>query len=406
MGERRANWAEARAQGGLLTDPQIRPRSVWDTHHAVRCAFFWTLSVTVVLALSGLLAPTTGSAQVPAPSLKHACSPAPASCAAWYRSAVTLKWDYDNTTAHVSDGDCSNRTFSADTRGTVVYCEVADDMSGAAFGYPVTIRVDRTSPAVSAFPQRPPDYGGWFNHPVSISFSGNDATSGVSSCTSSAYGGPDGAGVQVTGSCQDVAGNVGTGSFAFNYDATPPPAPLVDSLPGDNRVALEWTASPDSQAEVVRGGKEVAPVVVYRGPGGAFTDRGLRNGQRYRYAVSLIDQAGNRAAGTTSAVPTSSKLLEPAKGERIRIVQLPLLIWKRVRKADYYNVQIFRGRRKVLSSWPRQPRFQVKRRWRYGGRQYRLVPGKYCWYVWPGHGRRAKRDYGKRLGKSCFRIVR
>jgi hypothetical protein len=196
------------------------------------------------------------------------------------------------------------------------------------------------------------------------------------------------------------------GALPLNYDATPPRAPLVDSLPGDNRVAVEWTTSPDSQAEVVRGGKDVSPVVVYRGPGGAFTDRGLRNGRRYRYAVWLIDQAGNRAAGTTSAVPTSSKLLEPAKGERIRIVQLPLLIWKRVRKADYYNVQIFRGGAKVLSSWPRRPRFQVQRRWRFGGRQYRLVPGKYCWYVWPGHGRRAKRDYGKRLGKSCFRIVR
>jgi hypothetical protein len=212
--------------------------------------------------------------------------------------------------------------------------------------------------------------------------------------------------VQVVGSCQDVAGNVGSGSFGFNYDATPPPAPLVDSLPGDNRVALEWSTSPDSQAEVVRVDGDAPPVVVYRGPGGSFTDGALKNGRRYRYAVSLIDQAGNRAVGTTSAVPTSSKLLEPAKGERIRLVQLPLLIWKRVRKADYYNVQIFRGRTKVLSSWPREPRFQLKRRWRFGGKSYRLVPGKYCWYVWPGHGKRAKRDYGKRLGRSCFRIVR
>jgi hypothetical protein len=287
-----------------------------------------------------------------------------------------------------------------------VLCEVTDDATGEYRGYPVTIRIDQTAPTVAAATDRPPDYGGWFNHPVTVSFRGSDATSGVASCTGSVYGGPDGAGMQVTGTCHDVAGNVGSGSFALNYDATPPPAPLVDSLPGDNRVTLEWSTSPDSQAEVVRAPRSAAPIVVYRGPGGAFTDRALRNGRRYRYAVSLIDQAGNRAVGTTSAVPTSSKLLEPARGERIRLVQLPLLIWKRVRKADYYNVQIYRGKRKVLSSWPRQPRFQVKRRWRFGGKRYRLVPGKYCWYVWPGHGRRAKRDYGKRLGKSCFRIVR
>jgi hypothetical protein len=60
----------------------------------------------------------------------------------------------------------------------------------------------------------------------------------------------------------------------------------------------------------------------------------------------------------------------------------------------------------VLSTWPRRPMLRLKRRWRFGGKRYRLVPGKYCWYVWPGKGRRAKRDYGKRLGKSCFRIVR
>jgi hypothetical protein len=287
-----------------------------------------------------------------------------------------------------------------------VLCEVTDDATGEYRGYPVTIRIDQTAPTVAAATDRPPDYGGWFNHPVTVSFRGSDATSGVASCTGSVYGGPDGAGMQVTGTCHDVAGNVGSGSFALNYDATPPPTPFVDSLPGDNRVALEWTTSPDSQAEVVRFAPDAAPVAVFRGPGGAFTDRALRNGRRYRYAVSLIDQAGNRAVGTTSAVPTSSRLLEPARGERIRLVQLPLLIWKRVRKADYYNVQIYRGKRKVLSSWPRQPRFQVQRRWRFGGKRYRLAPGKYCWYVWPGHGRRAKRDYGKRLGKSCFRIVR
>jgi hypothetical protein len=331
------------------------------------------------------------------------------SCNHWYTTPwVSLSWDRDPGGQEVSG--CDTPTLRAETKAQTYSCTIQWEQPP---GLPVVetrsawIGIDRTPPHVVSYQtDRPPDYNGWFNHPVGLRFQGSDATSGVASCSSTTYGGPDGQGVMVGGSCRDVAGHTGVGALPLNYDATPPPAPLVDSLPGDNRVALEWTTSPDSQAEVVRGGKDVAPVVVYRGPGGAFTDRGLRNGQRYRYAVSLIDQAGNRAAGTTSAVPTSSKLLEPAKGERIRIVQLPLLIWKRVRKADYYNVQIFRGRRKVLSSWPRQPRFQVKRRWRYGGRQYRLVPGKYCWYVWPGHGRRAKRDYGKRLGKSCFRIVR
>jgi hypothetical protein len=39
----------------------------------------------------------------------------------------------------------------------------------------------------------------------------------------------------VSGTCQDVAGKVGNGSFAVNYDATPPLAPSVDLLPGDRQ---------------------------------------------------------------------------------------------------------------------------------------------------------------------------
>ena len=55
---------------------------------------------------------------------------------------------------------------------------------------------------------RPPDSGEWFNHPVAFGFTGQDATSGIESCTGGTYSGPDGAGVSVEGSCRDVAGNV------------------------------------------------------------------------------------------------------------------------------------------------------------------------------------------------------
>jgi hypothetical protein len=276
-----------------------------------------------------------------------------------------------------------------------------------AVSNPVWFGIDRTAPRVTSYQtDRPPDYNGWFNHPVGLTFQGSDATSGVADCSSTTYGGPDGQGVMISGSCRDVAGHTGVGALPLNYDATPPPAPVVDSLPGNKSVALEWSTSPDSEAEIARVERDAPPVVVYRGPGGAFTDRSLKNGRRYRYAVSLIDQAGNRAVGTTSTVPTSSDLLVPPRGSRVPAVPPPTLIWKPARNASYYNVQIFRGREKVLSTWPRDWRLQLKRRWRYGGKRYRLVPGKYCWYVWPGKGKRSKRDYGKRLGKSCFRIIR
>jgi len=348
-----------------------------------------------------------------APSLAHAqsvtasCSSGPGIsdvCDRWYTTpSVAVTWDWQP--ASPSFSGCQNQAFTAEMQPVNRSCTVT--WGGTTVTKTVWIGIDRTPPQVVSYQtDRPPDYNGWFNHPVAVRFQGSDGTSGVASCSSTTYGGPDGQGVMIPGSCRDVAGHTGVASLPLNYDATPPAAPLVDSLPGNKSVALSWSTSPDSQAEIVRLDGDGAPVVVYRGPDGAFTDSSLTNGQRYRYAVSLIDQAGNRAVGTTSTVPTGSKLLLPPKGSHINAVSLPLLIWKPVRKADYYNVQIFRGGTKVLSSWPRQPRFQLKRRWRFGGKQYRLIPAKYCWYVWPGHGKRAKRDYGKRLGRSCFRIVR
>ena len=166
---------------------------------------------------------------------------------------------------------------------------------------------------------------------------------GDPSCTGGTYSGPDGAGVGVEGSCRDVAGNVTARTFTLNYDATPPPKPEVSVLPGNRRVALTW---PSSQyvAEVVRLKAASAQSVVYRGAGGRFVDRRLRNGRRYRYAVTLTDQAGNSASDRVSAVPTRSRLLLPADGAHLR--SAPELVWKRVKHARYYNAQlIFHGRK-------------------------------------------------------------
>ena len=132
--------------------------------------------------------------------------------------------------------------------------------------------------------------------------------------------------------------------------------------------------------------------------------RDVENEERYRYVVTLIDQAGNRASGETSAVPTASPLLTPSA--RARLSAPPLLTWRKVKRASYYNVQLLRGKRKILSRWPRTNELQLKRRWKFAGKSRRLVAGRYCWYVWPGYGPRAKRNYGRLLGKRCFTVTR
>ena len=321
-------------------------------------------------------------------------------CSRWYTAPkVSLSWSVDPGGGdHVSG--CQVTSFTLETAPRYRDCKWS--WSGSVFTATVWIGIDRTAPQVTSLrPDRPPDHNGWFNHPVGLSFQGTDALSGVESCSATTYSGPGGAGAAVSGSCTDVAGNSGTGSLTLNYDAIPPSAPRVEAAPGDRRVSLSWSGSGEAEVARFHGGESV---IVYRGAGHAHNDAGLRNEERYRYVVTLRDQAGNRASSEASVVPTASPLITPSA--RAKLSAPPLLRWRKVRRASYYNVQVVRGRRKILSRWPRTNELQLKRRWRFAGRPRRLVAGRYCWYVWPGYGARAKRDYGKVLGRRCFTMTR
>jgi hypothetical protein len=142
--------------------------------------------------------------------------------------------------------------------------------------------------------------------------------------------------------------------------------------------------------------------VVYSGPAHRFEDTGLRNRVRYAYTVTATDAAGNVTTLTADA-RTGSRLRGPKPGARM--VGAPVLRWRAVDRARYYNVQLFRGTRKVLSAWPAGPRLRLHRRWHYGGSTRRLAPGVYRWFVWPGYGRRAARHYGSLLGSRRFVVL-
>jgi hypothetical protein len=84
-----------------------------------------------------------------------------------------------------------------------------------------------------------------------------------------------------------------------------------------------------------------------------------------------------------------------------------MLTWTTVPGATYYNVQLFRADpTKLLSIWPKHAGLQLRRTWRFDGRRYRLKPGKYRWYVWPGFGRRSAGRYGHMIGSGTFVVVR
>ena len=345
----------------------------------------------VVLLVSAVVCVFPAAAH--AQSVVANCDTFPATrdgCNRWYTNgSVVLGWVWNP--AAVTTTGCESGTLTAEGR---VERSCVVEFLDSTVSKKIWIGIDHTPPQLTGLePGRPPNANGWFNRPVQLTFRGNDATSGIASCTSTTYGGPDGLGVPIGGSCTDVAGNLGAGSLPINYDATAPRRPSIDVLPGNKRVSLEWSAPPGVLAEVVRSRKGAKPVVVFTGASEHLTDHRLHNDRRYRYVVRLIDQAGNTSADAASAVPTTSPLLLPARGAHVH--NAPTLVWKRVRRANYYNTQLFRRGHKILTRWPRAPHLQLRK----------LSPGRHCWYVWPGFGKRSQHRYGDLLGKSCFTVV-
>jgi hypothetical protein len=198
--------------------------------------------------------------------------------------------------------------------------------------------------------------------------------------------------------------------FVFNYDSTPPTLSDVSARPGDEGARVAWQAAGASRVMVTRSSgsaRSARSGVVYNGTGAGFTDTRLKNGTRYTYLVQAIDPAGNVASESITVTPTADAstkhLLSP--GFQSRLSRAPLLRWRDIARASYYNVQLFRNGKKVLSAWPTKPRYQLRRAWRYNGRRHRLTAGTYWWYLWAGYGHRSEHRYGKLLGRRSFTIT-
>lgn len=372
-----------------------------------------TATLAQIKATAARTVQTYGVWDTTAPAITPAVS-GTAGSAGWYRTDVTVGWAVaDAESGVVSSAGCDSVSVTQETGGVTLTCSARNRvaLTGSAS---VTIRLDKTAPAVTATPTRAPDTNGIYNHPVDVAAAATDATSGVEGCTGATYGGPDGTGLQVSVSCVDRAGNSATASIALNYDATPPAA--VSGLraeAGDHRVVLRWRRPLDADFDrvlVLRSGAlERAALAseraIYEGVEPVFRDRRLRNDVHFRYSVIALDKAGNRSApASVTALPRAALLVSPRLNARVS--RPPLLRWAPYRSPRYYNVQLFRGGRKILSAWPGRARLHLTRSWRFGGRRYRLVPGIYRWYVWPGYGSRKHARYGRLIGKSTFVVRR
>jgi hypothetical protein len=129
-------------------------------------------------------------------------------------------------------------------------------------------------------------------------------------------------------------------------------------------------------------------------------------------ACNAADVRGNRSSAAFQVTVVhvakrkagSSAMLAPRPGARVTTP--PTLRWRAVRKARFYNIQLYRQGQKVLSAWPTRARLRLHARWRYKGHTFRLRPASYTWLVWPAFGSLANPRFGKALGVSNFIYAR
>jgi hypothetical protein len=198
--------------------------------------------------------------------------------------------------------------------------------------------------------------------------------------------------------------NVNLASYSWTVDVTTPGA--VTSLRARARpgsVTLRWVLPIDGDFDRVRVKRRRAGAVAWKAvaePNAAsLTDQGLVNEVKYQYRVVSIDEAGNVSDRRfTTARP--SRVFTPQYRATVRA---PVLVdWTSVRKASYYNMQVWRHGRKILSVWPFRSRYRISSSWRFNGKRYFMNEGLHVVYVWPGFGPKAAARYGGLVGSTAF----
>jgi hypothetical protein len=325
----------------------------------------------------------------------------------WYRghtsgNFVVVRWSV-NVPAIDSQGCGAAVRVNGPSAGTTRTCTIWLSDGSTISSTTRTIRIDADPPTgVAASLSRGPDFNGWYNHSLGVSWHGGDATSGLASCSAVTYSGPDRASAPIGGGCTDKAGNTASAPVSINYDAT---APLLSKVSITSRAGsdlVHWKSSSPADTAVVerraRGAKQQP--VVYRGSGTTFTDKRIRSDLEYTYSVQTIDQAGNASAKVS--VAGLPKVLTLRKLPYVpRVAPKPILRWAQKRGAAYYHVQLFRGSKRIFASWPLTHHLGLPGVWRWSGHRYRLAPGRYRWYVWEGLGPRSFARY-RTIGSAQF----
>ncbi|HLO32203.1 MAG TPA: HYR domain-containing protein [Anaerolineales bacterium] len=148
----------------------------------------------------------------------------------WYTSNVTV---HTNGTDAVSGiASCTgDQSQTAETAGTAFTGSCTDNAGLSSAPAQITVKLDKTNPAVAFSNRTSPNGNGWNNTDVTVNWSCTDQFSGPASANVSQVLGTEGAGQSAVGTCFDNAGNQASDTQGgINIDKSAPKLTLPPDM--------------------------------------------------------------------------------------------------------------------------------------------------------------------------------
>ena len=210
----------------------------------------------------------------------------------WNNSDVTVSFTCSDSGSNLAGSGIAPTTLTLEGAGQMVTRSCSDHAGNVVSQTVGGINIDKTAPQASAVPDRVADQNGWYNHGLTVNWSGTDVLSGIAQCsTATNYSGPDTTGGNVSGACTDRAGNGTQASFGFKFDATAPVLTIAAPLNGAVYVLNGPAVAAFTCSDALSGLVSCVGSV----PNGGVLPTGQVG--PHGFSVAATDVAGNASAG-------------------------------------------------------------------------------------------------------------
>lgn len=259
----------------------------------------------------------------------------------WYTSNVTATlsavdnvggWGVNRTEYSYDGSTWYNYTAPLNITAngqTALYYRSVDNATNVETAKNVTVKVDRTIPAIQGAATTAPNAHGWYGSNVTINFTASDNVSGIASLTPNTTISTEGANQSVTGNASDNAGNSASYTVSgINIDKTRPAVGAINASDNAetnttvqfranftelNAFAAVWNWGDGSNATGAISGNSASGSHAYTAAGS------------YNVTVTITDMAGNVGKSANYTITVVSPT--PSGNPCLASLLMPLMIF-------------------------------------------------------------------------------